>query len=73
MFFSRSQKDLALNKGYMLVREYELSERDLIKVARLGNEKELKRAMEHHREIEYALLYTYTPEYRECLKKSFMK
>lgn len=73
MFFTKSQKQLALKKGYFLEREYELSERDLIKVARTGNERELKKCMENHHEIEYAMLFTYTPEYRALIRDSFRK
>ena len=44
MFFTRKQKEMALTRGYLLEREYELSERDLIRVAKTGDEKQLEKA-----------------------------
>lgn len=73
MFFTRKQKEMALTRGYLLEREYELSERDLIKVAKTGNEKQLEKAMSIHHDIEYALLYTYTPEYKQLIIDSFRR
>lgn len=73
MFFTKKQKEMALTKGYLLEREYELSERDLIKVAKTGNEKQLEKAMSIHHDIEYALLYTYTPEYKQLIIDSFRR
>lgn len=73
MFFTKRQKEMALTKGYLLEREYELSERDLIKVAKTGNEKQLEKAMSVHHDIEYALLYTYTPEYKQLIIDSFRR
>lgn len=73
MFFTKKQKEMALTKGYLLEREYELSERDLIKVAKTGNEKQLEKVMSVHHDIEYALLYTYTPEYKQLIIDSFRR
>lgn len=73
MFFTRKQKEMALTRGYLLEREYELSERDLIRVAKTGDEKQLEKAMSVHHDIEYALLYTYTPEYKQLIINSFRR
>lgn len=73
MFFTKKQKEMALTKGYLLKREYEISEKDLVEVAKTGNEKCLEKAMSIHHDIEYAMLYTYTPEYKQLIFKSFTK
>lgn len=73
MFFTKNQKALALKKRNSLKREYELSESYLILMARKGDEKELIKAMAYHHDIEYAYLYTFTPEYYEKIKESFKK
>lgn len=73
MFFTKKQKDIALKKGYFLQYDYEHSEKMLKECAKQGDEKELEKAMSIHHDIEYAYLFTFTPEYRQLIAKSFVK
>ena len=73
-FFTSEQKKLALscsrsslNFGYLE------TENNLKQVAKTGNIKALKIAMAKHELYEYALLYTYTPEYIDTIKKTCSK
>lgn len=69
-FFSRKQKQLALKTNSKTIKEkYEQTELHLRQCAKNGNERELKKAMAEHRNIEYALLYKNTPEYRDKVYK----
>ena len=64
-FFNRKQKKLALNTTReSLEKAYHISEQNLIKASRSGNEKWLKTAMKQHGNFEYAMLYKNTPEYK---------
>lgn len=68
-FFTRTHKRMAKKNSHSdLVQAYEQSERELINVARSGDEKALKKAMKEHGNYEYALLYKQTPQYRKKMK-----
>lgn len=65
MFFSDYQKYLALEtKKSELKKLYKKSERDLKEVAKSGNEVNLAKVMKKHGNIEYAMLYQKTPEFK---------
>ena len=65
-FFKRVHKKLALtNAKQHLQSRYMDSENMLIAVSKLGNEKEIKKAMQEHSKYEYALLYQITPEFKK--------
>lgn len=65
IFFTNKQKAMAYELGfYRLKKMYELSEQRLKEVAKRGNENNLKKVMDYeHHDIEYAFLFTLTPEY----------
>ncbi len=63
-FFTASQKRLARQPTERLNREYKFTELKLRQAAASGNEKELKKRMGEHRQIEYALLYKETPKFK---------
>ena len=69
-FFSREQKKIALTcSSACLENAYHDSEKRLKNVARLGDDKMLKKAMKEHGKFEYAMLYKNTPEYQKRLSK----
>lgn len=69
-FFSRKQKRLAMRcNSDELKNAYHTSEENLRRVAKTGNEKQLKIAMKEHGNYEYAMLYTNTPEYAKRMKR----
>ena len=69
-FFKREHKRLA-NVNYKDLQEcYHITEENLKSAVKSGNEKEMKRAMKEHQQIEYALLYKNSSEYK---KKKFNK
>lgn len=69
-FFSKKQKDMALNTPRaVLESQYKRSEENLQNVSKFGDDKLLKSAMKKHGDIEYAMLYTNTPQYRKELSK----
>lgn len=71
-FFSEEHKVLAHSfSNRELKREYEKTEKELLNVAKSGDEDALKGVMKKHGSIEYAMLYQKTPEYR--LKKKEVK
>lgn len=64
-FFKKIHKRIALyNSKENLEQAYHLSEENLKKASKSGNEKLLKAAMREHGNLEYALLYQNSPEYR---------
>lgn len=70
-FFKYKHKKLALtNTRDSLQQAYAKSERNLIRATRNGNEKEIKKAMKEHGNYEYAMLYTYSPEYEKKKRKA---
>lgn len=69
-FFNRTHKKIACyNTKSELARAYEQSELDLERASYSGDMKQLKKAMKEHGEIEYALLYKNTPEYKSKHKR----
>ena len=73
-FFNRKQKKLALMTAKDdLEKAYHISEQNLQKASRSGDEKWLKTAMKQHGNFEYAMLYKNTPEYRKKKKFRFCK
>ncbi len=68
-FFNRKQKSIALNTNFNdLQRKYEKSEEKLLIASRSGNEKRIKAEMKSHHNLEYAMLYSHTPEYYKKIK-----
>lgn len=65
IFFTEKQKEMAYTLGfYRLKKMYEFSEQRLIDSAKEGNENKLLNVMRYeHHDIEYALLFTLTPEF----------
>lgn len=69
-FFTDYQKDLAhCNSAKCLRKAYKKSERDLKKVARCGDEQNLVKVMKQHGDIEYAMLFQKTPEFKKGVRK----
>ncbi|MGN0748178.1 MAG: hypothetical protein ACI4L1_00635 [Christensenellales bacterium] len=67
--YSLRQKRLAKqNDSSVLHKAYEISERKLDYYARKGSKKDLDKAMQKHQDIEYALLYQQSPEFRASKK-----
>lgn len=65
-FFKKIHKQIALNNSKEnLEQAYHISEENLKKASKLGNIKKLKVAMKEHGNLEYALLYQKTPEFKE--------
>lgn len=65
-FFSRKQKQLALNCSRdRLEKAYHASEQSLRQASLSGDEKRLKKAMKQHGNFEYAMLYQNTPEFKK--------
>lgn len=69
-FFKREHKKLARASYRDLQESYHITEENLRVAVKSGNEKEMKRAMKEHQQIEYALLYKNSSEYK---KKKFNK
>lgn len=69
--YSLKQKRIARqNDSSTLHKAYEISERRLKHCARKGSNKEMEKAMKYHKDIEYALYYQQSPEYKkQVLKK----
>lgn len=72
-FFKKEHKNLAKLSSSVLKKKYEESEDKLRAVAKTGNEKELKKVMKEHGNIEYAMLFQSTPEFKKKNKKEFPK
>ncbi len=69
-FFTGKQKKMASNCSfYDLQRGYQNADIALERASYSGNQKALKKAMEEHRQFEYALLYRNTPEFKRKHKK----
>lgn len=69
-FFKGKHKKLALNNTKeSLEQAYVKSERNLVRATRTGDEKEIRRAMKEHGNYEYAMLYTFSPEYEKKVAK----
>lgn len=69
-YFTKEQKDFAIKHSIVCIEKaLKSSEQDLKYFALVGDEKSLQIAMDSHRLLEGALLYTYTPEYRKKYKK----
>lgn len=70
-FFNKRQKEMAKNTNpYSLLKKYETSENKLLIASQSGDEKEIKKVMKEHHDLEYAMLYSNTPEYKRIMKKS---
>ena len=68
-FFSRRQKRLARNYTASELKDsYHYSENELKEAAASGDKKALKRAMKVHGNVEYAMLYKNTPDYKRRCK-----
>ena len=66
VFFKKIHKRLALNNSKeKLEQAYHISEENLKKVSKSGNEKWLKASMKQHGDFEYALLYQNSPEFKK--------
>lgn len=73
--YSLRQKRMAKqNDSSILKKAYQISERNLNYFACKGSNKELDKAMQKHRDIEYALLYQQSPEFHKemCKKKNIV-
>ena len=71
--YSQKQKRLARQNDYStLNKAYSISEKFLNYFARKGSKKELDKAMKKHQDIEDALLYQQSPEFKN-LKRSRKK
>ena len=69
-FFKGKHKKLALNNTKeSLEQAYAKSERNLVRATRTGDEKEIRKAMKEHGTYEYAMLYTFSPEYEKKVAK----
>ena len=65
-FFKKIHKRIAMyNSKESLEQAYHLSEMNLKKASLSGNEKLLKTAMKEHGNLEYALLYQNSPEFKK--------
>lgn len=68
-FFSRRQKRLARKYTASELKScYHYSENELKEATESGDKKALKRAMKVHGNVEYAMLYKNTPEYKNRRK-----
>lgn len=66
--YSLKQKKLAKqNDSWVLNKLYEISEKQLDYFARHGSNKDLDKAMKKHQNIEYALFYQKSPEFKKML------
>lgn len=73
-FFKGKHKKLALNNTKeSLEQAYVKSERNLVRATRTGDEKEIRKAMKEHGAYEYAMLYTFSPEYDAIRRKQKSK
>lgn len=73
-FFKKEHKKLALtNTRESLEEAYIKSERNLVRATRTGDEKEIRKAMKEHGNYEYAMLYTFSPEYDAIRQKQKSK
>lgn len=73
-FFTNKHKKLAVKTSReALQQSYAKSEEKLRQISKSGNEKALKQAMKEHGNIEYAMLYQSTPEFKEKRKKYLQK
>ena len=63
-FFKRRDKQLAREPKLVLQDCYKNTEIGLQKAVASGDEKAMKEAMRKHRDVEYAMLYQNTPEYK---------
>ena len=73
-FFTNKHKKLAVKTSRQALQQsYAESEEKLRRASKSGNEKALKQAMKEHGNIEYALLYQSTPEFKEKRKKYLQK
>ncbi len=71
-FFSRKQKAFAkCCTSEELKRFYVASESRLKDAAQQGNEKALKKEMSLHKDIEYSMLYSNTPEFKKRKRKNY--
>ena len=69
-FYNKSHKKLAQYNSYLeLQQAYEQTEFDLERASYNGDKKALKKAMKEHGNIEYAILYKNTPEFKKKNKK----
>ena len=69
-FFNKTHKKLAQYNSYsQLQQAYEQTEFDLERASYNGDKKALRKAMKEHGNIEYALLYKNTPEFKKKNKK----
>ena len=69
-FFKNKEKKLACKSTYSdLKKGYARTERQLVNVAKTGDDKALKKAMSAHHDYEYAMLYRNTPEFKKKCKK----
>lgn len=69
-FFKRRDKKLAKTSSAVLRNCYEYTEIGLKKAVASGDEKAMKQAMRKHRDVEYAMLYQNTPEFKKKKKKA---
>lgn len=69
--YSLKQKRLAKqNDNSTLQKAYAISENQLNYFARKGSNKDLNKAMKQHQDIEYALLYQQSPEFRKLRRRN---
>lgn len=69
-FFKRRDKKLAMTSSVVLRDCYKNTETGLKKAVASGDEKAMKQAMRKHRDVEYAMLYQNTPEFKKKKKKA---
>ena len=68
--YSRKQKQIAkCTNRTDLQKAYEMSERNLERLAKTGSVNDLNCAMKQHQTFEYALLYQRSPEFKKLIDK----
>ena len=69
-YFTLRHKSLAYSMSPTeLKRAYKKSERELVLMAKQGNEAKFKSAMVSHSNYEYAMLFQLTPEFKKNMEK----
>lgn len=63
-FFKEEHKKLARFGQTALNEYYKHTEKELVNATKSGDEKSIKKAMKRHQLVEYALLYTNMPEFK---------
>lgn len=69
--YTLKQKNIAIKTDVsVLNKAYGITEKQLDYFARKGSKKDLDRVMKKHQDIEYALLYQQSPEFKRKINRS---